>query len=1518
MTNSKNDTLSPEIKNWLKTRKKNEQKLEEAGVWNPTQEHDSCGVGFVASVDGLPCRSVVNAAIEALQSIWHRGAVDADGLTGDGAGIHLAIPREFFIKHIARTGHEDDGGRLAVGMVFLPRNDLGAQEICRCIVEQEILNMGHFIYGWRQVPVDITALGEKAMATRPEIEQIMFSMPQDMSEKEAERQLYLIRRRIEKAVLAELVTDFYICSLSTRSIIYKGMFLAEQVTAFYPDLLDDLFISNFAVYHQRYSTNTFPTWRLAQPFRVLAHNGEINTVRGNMNWMSCHEDRMSTDVFAGAVEDIKPVIAKGSSDSAALDSVFELLLQAGRDLPMVKTMMIPQAVDVNGDDELAKLYAYCNSVMEPWDGPAAIAAVSGDWVIGGMDRNGLRPMRYTLTDEGLIIAGSETGMVHIDEAHILERGRLGPGEMIGVNLAHGRVVYDAELKTELAGRQDWAKWTSKAKQMDSVLAKAKLAAADRPDDEVRRRRQLMSGWSMEDMELILAPMATTGKEAVGSMGDDAPLAVLSGRYRGLHHFFRQNFSQVTNPPIDSLRERHVMTLRTRLGNLGNILDESAEQCDHLVLQSPVVSNSEWHALKHHLGDKAVEIDCSFPASSGPDDMRNSLDRIRAEAEQAVRGGCEHVMLTDRAASKDHVPLPMILETGAVHSHLVRHQLRTFASVNVASGECLDVHHFAVLIGVGATTINAYAAEWTIAERLEKGLLNGLKHDQAVANYRKAIEDGLLKIMSKMGISVIASYRGGYNFEALGLSRALVAEFFPPMSSRISGLGLNGVQSRLMDLHKTAYLDNLSYLPVGGLFRYRKTGERHAFDGQIIHAMQHACDSGSYASWKKYVELVGRQGPVNLRDLLDFEGKNTRVDVDSVESVTNIRKRLVSPGISLGALSPEAHETLSIAMNRIGAKSDSGEGGEDPARFNLRENGDNPSSAIKQVASGRFGVTAEYLNHCDELEIKVAQGAKPGEGGQLPGIKVNSLIAKLRHSTPGVTLISPPPHHDIYSIEDLAQLIYDLKQINPEARVCVKLVASTGIGTIAAGVAKAKADTILISGHGGGTGASPQSSIKHAGMPWEMGLSEVHQVLTMNSLRDKVVLRTDGGLKTGRDIVIAAMLGADEFGIGTSSLVAMGCIMVRQCHSNSCPVGVCTQRDDLRAKFEGTPEKVVQLFTHIAEEVREILAALGFSSLSEITGRTDLLKQVSRGDAALDDLDLNPILVQADGNGVAGYAGGEGRVDVADTLDALMVSDAHNALENGGKMQLSYNIENTARAIGTRLSSHIVRRFGMTGLREGQITASLRGSAGQSLGAFAVQGLRLDVVGDANDYVGKGLSGGMITVRPGPSARFAADKNTIIGNTVLYGATSGMLLANGQAGERLCVRNSGATAVVEGCGSNGCEYMTGGAVVILGPTGENFGAGMTGGMAFIYDPENVFLANVNPETLEIRRVNEGHWQKQLHEFVLRHARETDSAIAKRLLNNWASEVNNFWHIVPTEILSVLSHPIAEAELSSQTA
>jgi len=1492
---------------WLEHRKMMEKRLLEAGVWSPEMEHDACGVGLVAAIDGKPRREVVEKGIEALQAIWHRGAVDADGKTGDGAGIHLEIPLDFFREHIARTGHDLDDGRLAVGMVFLPRTDMAAQERCRCIVEEEILRAGFKIYGWRQVPVDISIIGEKANATRPEIEQVMFSMPKAGNAASAERELYVIRRKIENAVYGERIMEFYLCSFSSQSIIYKGMFLAEQVTAFYPDLLDERFVSRFALYHQRYSTNTFPTWKLAQPFRVLAHNGEINTLRGNRNWMLCHEDRMASPAFGDDIQHLKPVIESGASDSAALDSVFELMLQAGRDLPMVKTMMVPEAVLDNASQELKNLYGYCNAVMEPWDGPAALAAVSGDWVIASVDRNGLRPMRVTITESGLLLAGSETGMVSLDEAGIIEKSKLGPGQIIGVNMKEGRIYHDHELKAALMGRRDWGKWLGRSRIMDDLLHVTKARSEPSLEQDMLRRRQYSAGWTLEDMELLLQPMAEGGKEAVGSMGDDTPLAVLSNKYRGLHHFFRQNFSQVTNPPIDSLRERHVMTLRTRLGNLGNILDEAAEQCDHLLLNSPVLDRSEFAALTAWLGDKAASIDATFIPGDAKEGLEASLNRIEREAEDAVRGGAEHIMLMDRNISAERMAIPSILAAGAVHAHLVRRQLRTFASINVSSGECLDVHHFAVLIGVGATTVNPWVAEESIRERHERGLLPGLELDAAVQNYKVAIENGLLKIMSKMGISVLSSYRGGYNFESLGLSRSLVARYFPPMTSRISGIGLSGIEAQLKTLHDATWAEATVMLPVGGFFRLRKSGEAHAFDAEVIHAMQHACDTGSYDSWKAYTSKVYKAGPVNLRDLLDFTHANASVPLEQVQSITEIRKKLVSPGISLGALSPESHETLSIAMNRIGAKSDSGEGGEDPARFVLRDNGDNPSSAIKQIASGRFGVTAEYLNNCQEIEIKVAQGAKPGEGGQLPGIKVDSLIARLRHSTPGVTLISPPPHHDIYSIEDLAQLIYDLKQINPDARVCVKLVASTGIGTIAAGVAKAKADTILISGHGGGTGASPQSSIKHAGLPWEMGLSEVHQVLTMNNLRDKVVLRTDGGLKTGRDIVMAAMLGADEYGIGTASLIAMGCIMVRQCHSNTCPVGVCTQREDLRAKFTGTPEKVVQLFTHLAEEVREILAELGARSLDEIVGRTDLLAQVSRGNAALDDLDLNPILVRADG-ATQHQSMTQGRNEVPDTLDALMVKDAREALERGQRMQLSYNVANTQRAIGTRLSSHITRRFGMTGLKEETITVRLRGSAGQSLGAFAVQGLKLEVLGDANDYVGKGLSGGLITLRKMAASNLVAQDNTIIGNTVLYGATSGALYAAGQAGERMAVRNSGATAVVEGCGSNGCEYMTGGTVVVLGAVGSNFGAGMTGGMAFVFDEAAGFANNVNLETLELSRITTAYWADVLKSHLEKHVHYTGSALAARILDTWGKSLPKFWHVVPTEILKTLPHPI----------
>jgi glutamate synthase (NADPH/NADH) large chain len=1177
-------------------------------------------------------------------------------------------------------------------------------------------------------------------------------------------------------------------------------------------------------------------------------------------------------------------------------------------------MLIPESLGNNATMPEAhrEFFLYCNAVMEPWDGPAAIAATDGKWVIGGLDRNGLRPMRYTITTDNMLVTGSETGMVKIAEDMVVAKGRVGPGQCIGVDLSTGKFYTDTELKDSLSARKPFGDWTRRTTRIDGIVK----AGADEQAEwtgEALRRRQLAVGYTLEELETILHPMVEDANEAVGSMGDDTPVAVLSSTYRGLHHYFRQSFSQVTNPPIDSLRETRVMSLKTRLGNLGNILDEDPTQCDMLMLDSPVLSNAEFAAMRAYMGTTACVVDCTFPVAEGEAGLRRAIERIRREAEEGVRSGCAHVVLTDEGQGPERAVIPMILAVGGVHTHLVKHSLRTFTSLNVRCGETIDVHYFAVLIGAGATTVNAYLAQESIADRHRRGLFPNQSLKDCVARYKKAVDKGLLKVMSKMGISVISSYRGGMNFEAIGLSRALVAEFFPGVPSRISGIGLSGIARRVLAMHAKAWDADSVTLPVGGLYKLRKRGENHAFDGTLIHMLQKAVDLDSYQTFKRYTKAVRELPPVALRDLLDFrfEGR-TPIAMEEVESITEIRKRLVAPGISLGALSPEAHETLSIAMNRIGARSDSGEGGEDPARARPRRNGDNANSAIKQIASGRFGVTAEYLNNCKEIEIKVAQGAKPGEGGQLPGFKVTELIAKLRHSTPGVMLISPPPHHDIYSIEDLAQLIYDLKQINPDATVCVKLVARSGIGTIAAGVAKAKADAILISGHSGGTGASPQSSIKYAGLPWEMGLSETHQVLMLNRLRHRVRLRTDGGIKTGRDVVIAAMLGAEEFGIGTASLVAMGCIMVRQCHSNTCPVGVCTQDETLRGKFAGTPEKVINLFSLVAEEVREILASLGIRRLEDVIGRTDLLAQVSRGSADLDDLDLNPLLVKADAGPHKPYCTLEGRNEVPETLDADMIRDAAALFERGEKMQLQYNIRNTHRAIGTKISSKIVRKFGMEGLQRGHLTVRLRGSAGQSLGAFAVRGLKLEVIGDANDYVGKGLSGGTIVVRPAYSSPIVWNDNTIIGNTVLYGATGGALFAAGQAGERFAVRNSGALAVVEGCGANGAEYMTGGCVVILGAVGDNFGAGFTGGMAFLYDADDNFEKRVNPETLLWQRLGgSSHWEEVLREHIARHVQETESPFAARILNDWAQERGRFWHVVPKDYARYLSHPMSDA-------
>ena len=1486
--------------------KKNLKKLAKGGAYYPSLEHDACGVGLVASTEGKKSRKIVEFGIEALKAVWHRGAVDADGKTGDGAGIHIEIPTDFFKERIENYGRKHESGTICVGMIFLPRNDYSTQEKCKTLIESELLSKNYYIYRWRQVPINTSVLGAKAENNRPEITQIIFkSNNKNLVDTDLERDLFVVRKKIEKQANKLRFKDFYICSLSSRSIIYKGMFLAEALSEFYPDLADKRFISRFAIFHQRFSTNTFPSWDLAQPFRTLAHNGEINTLKGNINWMKIHEQNINSEFFDD-IESLKPIITPGNSDSAALDNVFELLVRSGKSLPLVKLMLIPDAWSKRRKTVLKAhqhLFNFLNSTIEPWDGPAAIAGTDGKWAIVATDRNGLRPMRYTLSKDKILYAGSETGMIPISNDKVISKGRLGPGQIVAINLDQGKVFNSRSIKDYIS--KDYKKYNKQIIDLDKKFSISKEKFIYSGDE--LRRRQYLAGMNIEDLELILHPMVEDSKEAVGSMGDDTPVAVLSNRYRPLSHFFRQNFSQVTNPPIDSLRENEVMSLKTRFGNLGNILDfENLTKDNIYVLESPILSNSQFEKFTVFFRNNLKVLDCTFDVQTN---LKKRLEQLCLEAEIAVREGCKHLILSDKKISEKKVAIPMILALGAINSKLVHLSIRGFVSINVQTGEVLDTHSFAVLLGIGATIINPYLVFDSIYQRYEKKLFDKFSYEECIQRYIKSVDNGLLKIMSKMGISVLSSYRGGCNFEAVGLSRAIVSEYFPGMISRISGIGIFGIEKKVKVLHKKAFQKNISILPIGGIYKYRKNGENHQYQGQLIHMLQHAVATKSYDTYKKYVQGIYNLPTINLRDLLAFKKPLKKININEVESIESLRRRFGSGSMSHGALSSEAHETLAIAMNRIGAASCSGEGGEDPKRFIKMKNGDSANSKVKQIASARFGVTVEYLNNCSEIEIKIAQGAKPGEGGQLPGFKVSKEIAKLRFSTPGVTLISPPPHHDIYSIEDLAQLIYDLKQSNPKARVGVKLVASTGVGTIAAGVAKAKADVILISGHSGGTGASPQTSIKYVGIPWEMGLTEVNQILTLNGLRHQVTLRTDGGIKTGRDVVTAAMMGAEEFGIGTTSLVAMGCIMVRQCHSNTCPVGVCTQDLNLRNKFTGTPEKVVNLFTFIAQEVREILAELGFKNLNEIIGRTDLLKQVSIGTSNLDDLDLNPLLVQADPGKNKRYCQTNFINKVPSTLDEKIYEDIKNSITQKNKIELSYAIKNTHRAVGTRISHYIFKQFGNKGIEENKVEINLSGSAGQSLGAFGIKGLKLNVVGDANDYVGKGLSGATIVVKPPIESNLVSNKNTIIGNTVLYGATSGKLFAAGQSGERFAVRNSGAEAVIEGCGSNGCEYMTGGIVVILGEVGDNFAAGMTGGMAFIYDSNQEFENYVNPNSVIWQLPETDYWKNYLKKLINEYYKETQSKIASQILKNFNNEIKNFQQICPKEMINKLSNPLS---------
>ena len=1490
---------------WLTQYQADRQRLIDAGAYEPSSEKDACGVGLVAAIDGKPRREVVVHAIQSLKNVAHRGAVDPDGLSGDGAGLMVEAPQAFFAEQVRMIGQTLRPGPIAIGQIFLPRTDLGAQDRARAIVETEVLRAGFYIYGWRQTPIDLAVVGSKADATRPEIEQIMLAVPADLVDdgEALERELYLVRRRIEGAVAAEAIPGFYICSLSARSLVYKGMVRAELLDQLYPDLLDPTFQSAYAIFHQRYSTNTFPEWRLAQPFRMLAHNGEINTLKGNLNWMRSHEIRMTAQAFGEHDGDVKPVVQAGGSDSAALDNVFEVLVRAGRPAPMAKALLMPEAWA--RDEGLMKadhraLYAYCNAVMEPWDGPAAICATDGRFVVCGKDRNGLRPLRAMVTHDGLLLAGSEAGLAGLPESRIAYRLPIGPGRMIVADLQKGVILNEAEAIDALAAAHPYQDWLDNMVDLEPLIGPGPEPRA--ATGEALTRRQIAAGYSREDLDMLLDPMIRDGKEAVGSMGDDTPPAVLSDLPRPLAHYFRQNFSQVTNPPIDPLREAGAMSLKTRFKNLGNILAEEEAQTNVFVLDSPILTTGMYERMLGVVGaGSTVTLDCSYPLPAEGDrpgaGLRAAIDRIQLEAETAVRNGSGLVVLTDERASEDRITIPMIIATSAVHLRLTDKGLRSFVSIVVRSSEALEPHGIAVLVGVGATAINPWLAQEMFQERLDRGAYPGLSLRDACLNYKAGLEAGLMKTLARKGISIISAYRGGCEFEVLGLSRALTAEFFPGAPSRISGIGLAGLEQQAMRRHAAAWTEASPSPAIGGFFRIRAGQESHAHDAKTIHLLQDACNRGDYKRFKQYSEAVRSQPDNAPRDLLDWRENLSPVPVYEVESVSDIRKRFLTPGMSLGALSPEAHGVLNVAMNRIGARSVSGEGGEDPDRYATRSDGDNMNSAVKQIASGRFGVTAEYLNQCREIEIKIAQGAKPGEGGQLPGFKVTEFIARMRHSTVGTTLISPPPHHDIYSIEDLAQLIYDLKSINPDARVTVKLVSASGIGAIASGVAKAKADAILIAGHNGGTGASPQSSIKHAGLPWEIGLAETHQVLSLNNLRSHVVVRADGGMRTGRDIVIAAILGAEEFNIGTASLIAMGCLMVRQCHSNTCPVGVCSQDPRLREKFTGTADKVVNLFSFIAEEVREYLAMLGARSLDEIVGRTDLLRQVRRGGAHLDDLDLNPLLVRVEAAEKKLWAD-KGRAAVPETLDARVLNDAWAFLDRGQTSELTYPISNIMRTIGAGVSSAIVRRWGPTG-PTGVLTLKLQGSAGQSFGAFAAKGLKLELTGEGNDYVGKGLSGADIVVKPIEWR----EHQPAIGNTTLYGATSGRLFVAGSAGERFAVRNSGAEAVVEGAGAHACEYMTGGRVAILGPVGWNLAAGMSGGELFVLDEAGRTGLALNGDLAAFAPVTTAAAER-LKALVEAHLAATGSPLARRLLSAWPDSVKRFVRIVPA--------PVAEAE------
>ncbi len=1482
-------------------------------LYSSDQEHDACGVGFIAKLTGERSYDVLNRALSALKALAHRGAIDADAVTGDGAGVLTQLPVEFFKEYLASINKPlFKDSDLGVGMIFLPANDDYAQSHCKKIVETVVKSEGLAFLGWREVPIDSSCLGRKAIENQPAIFQALVARKDETSDDEFERLLFLVQNSIERLVLGAKISGFYICSFSSRTIVYKGLLTPAQIKRFYLDLKSPLFTTAFAIFHQRYSTNTFPTWHLAHPFRMMAHNGEINTIRGNRNQMRARENSTAHGVWGDRFDDLKPLVQQGGSDSASFDNALQLLTLGGRSPLHACMMMMPPAweKDKTLAPDTRAFFRYHSAVIEPWDGPAAIVFTDGKVIGASLDRNGLRPARYKIFDDGYVILASEAGLVHDFPGKVVESGRLGPGRMIALDFATGKFLRDAEVKQRITADPHYRQWCDGHLVNLHALARqsggqSSPGFATAPDLQT----QIAFGYESDEVELVLTPLAE-GLEPTGSMGDDTPLAVLSRRPRLLYTYFKQLFAQVTNPPIDSVREKAVMSLNMLLGGRLGLFEEFPKSTGLVELDSPILLDHELAALAEvpALHGQVVTLPALFSPAAGPAGLELALKALAARAEGSAKAGAKVLIVSDRGVTAQQAGIPMLLAIGAVHQQLVRSGLRISCDLIAETGEAREVHQLACLLGFGANAVNPWLALASVADLAATGkTAKPVEPAQARLNFRDAIDAGLYKIMAKMGISTLASYRGGQMFEALGISTRVVAECFTGTASPIGGIDYAQIAEEALSRHTRAFPAESVALALApeGYYRVNKRGEGefHGWNPKVVASMNKFVKAGDFAGYQEWKTQGDEHAPVALKDLLKIRfSAATPVPLEEVDSIEEIRRRFTTAGMSLGALSPEMHEALAIAMNRIGGKSNSGEGGEDPDRFNVRANGDNANSAIKQIASGRFGVTAAYLSSAKEIEIKMAQGAKPGEGGQLPGAKVTPLIAKLRYSVPGVMLISPPPHHDIYSIEDLAQLIFDLKEVNPRAKVCVKLVSSSGVGTVAAGVAKAYADVILVSGHDGGTGASPLASIKNAGSAWEIGVAEAHQVLMMNQLRGRVTLRTDGGMKTGRDIIIAALLGAEEFNFGTAALIAGGCAMFRVCHLNTCPVGVATQREDLRAKFRGKPENIINFFNAVAEDVRHYLAKLGARTLNDIIGRVDLLEQIDDpANPKSKLLNLGGLLHNPDPTGELDRHhtrernerfGGEG------SLDEAIVQDARDVLLKMSKSLVrSYKVTNVNRDVGTQLSGQIALYNGDEGLPSGTIDLTFTGSAGQSFGTFLVNGVRLTLHGEANDYVGKGINGGEIIIRPKSSETFAWKDQSIVGNTCLYGATGGTLFAAGRAGERFAVRNSGATAVVEGVGDHGCEYMTGGLVVILGETGVNFGAGMSGGLAFVYDPAGTFAQKINPAMIGLERVTDAAESKSLRDLISLHFRFTVSKQAQKLVEAWDAEAGKFWKVVP---------------------